>query len=575
MKWFNNLSYRMKIVIPIGLFGFIIVTMLALSVSGINQVKFAVDSVSKTHMPGVTYLLEANTSLHRALVSERSVLFTDVGSAEYTQLLQQHKASIQDTENKVQAASGLLQDSEYQQKSSQFQAAFDKWKTETNEVIRQRNTDTRAGRNLAIDISFNAARNSFDQLGSILGDMIAIEQKVTNATTEQSSHLTDSTRAILLSSGAAAIVLCIFLVTIFPGFITRRLTAILHSLEDITLGEGDLTKRLDDMGNDEIGRIASTYNTFVGKIHDVLVTVRLATDNIVNGSNEIASGNTNLSQRTEEQASSLEETAASMEEMTGTIKQNADSAAEATRLADSSRDIAQTGTDVVSRTVDAMSEINTSSARIVDIISTIDGIAFQTNLLALNAAVEAARAGEQGRGFAVVASEVRSLAQRSAEASKEITDLINDSVNKVKIGTELVDESGKTLEEIITGTQQLADIIAEISTASHEQTAGIIQVNNAVTQMDDMTQENAALVEEAAAASRSMEQQAEVLLKQVNFFKLNVADSGYETAPAQANATLVHSNTSYGSTTANKPSLVADNTRRQTASANLNKWQSF
>lgn len=575
MKWFNNLSYRMKIVIPIGLFGLIIVTMLALSVSGINQVKYAVDSVSKTHMPGVTYLLEANTALHNALVSERSVLFTDVNSTEYKQLLQQHRDSIQQTENKVMAASDLLESSEYQQKSSQFQAAFDKWKTETNEVLAQRSTDTRAGRNLAIDISFNSARSSFKQLGAILGSMIAIEQKATNIETEQSSQLTDSTRLILLTFGAGSIVICIFLVTIFPGFITRRLTAILHRLEDIAQGEGDLTKRLSDMGDDEIGRIAETYNSFIDKIHDVLVTVKLATDNIVNGSNEIASGNANLSQRTEEQASSLEETAASMEEMTGTIKQNADSAAEATQLADSSREIAQTGTDVVSRTVEAMSEINTSSSRIVDIISTIDGIAFQTNLLALNAAVEAARAGDQGRGFAVVASEVRSLAQRSAEASKEIKDLINDSVEKVKVGTELVDESGKTLEEIIIGTQQLADIIAEISTASHEQAAGIIQVNNAVTQMDDMTQENAALVEEAAAASRSMEQQAEVLLNQVNFFKLNSADSGQKAVTSKANTDMVHNSSSYASTTANKPALVADNTRKQKTSANLNKWQSF
>ena len=237
-------------------------------------------------------------------------------------------------------------------------------------------------------------------------------------------------------------------------------------------------------------------------------------------SKEIAMGNTNLSQRTEEQASSLEETASSMEEMTGTVKQNADSASEARQLADANRQRAVVGADVVTRTVEAMNEINHSSTRIGDIISTIDGIAFQTNLLALNAAVEAARAGEQGRGFAVVASEVRSLAQRSADAAKEIKTLIEDSVDKVKIGAELVDKSGATLEEIITGTQKMADIVGEIAAASIEQASGIDQVNNAITQMDNMTQDNAALVEEAAAASRAMEEQAQVLMQQVNYFQL-------------------------------------------------------
>jgi methyl-accepting chemotaxis protein len=214
-----------------------------------------------------------------------------------------------------------------------------------------------------------------------------------------------------------------------------------------------------------------------------------------------------------------------MEEMTGTVKQNADSASEARQLAEANRERALVGANVVTRTVSAMNEINDSSTKIGDIISTIDGIAFQTNLLALNAAVEAARAGEQGRGFAVVASEVRSLAQRSAEAAKEIKSLIEDSVGKVKAGTQLVDESGKTLDDIIAGTQKMADIVAEIAAASIEQASGIDQVNNAVTQMDNMTQDNAALVEEAAAASRSMEEQAQVLMEQVNYFKLQEASS--------------------------------------------------
>jgi len=213
-----------------------------------------------------------------------------------------------------------------------------------------------------------------------------------------------------------------------------------------------------------------------------------------------------------------------MEEMTGTVKQNAESATQARQLAEENRERASNGAEVVSKTVRAMDEINESSTRIADIIGTIDGIAFQTNLLALNAAVEAARAGDHGRGFAVVASEVRTLAQRSADAAKEIKTLIEDSVSKVQVGTELVSDSGKTLQEIIEGTQEVADIVAEIAAASQEQAAGIEQVNNAIMQMDNMTQENAALVEEASAASRTMQDQSHQLIELMEFFQLGMSN---------------------------------------------------
>ena len=287
------------------------------------------------------------------------------------------------------------------------------------------------------------------------------------------------------------------------------------------VAKGKLGLNIKPKSNDEIGQLLESLKFMDENLIRVVNEVQSAVANIGAASQEIAQGNTSLSQRTEEQASSLEETASSMEEMTGTVKQNADSAAEARQLADANRQRASSGADVVMRTVEAMGEINQSSSRISDIITTIDGIAFQTNLLALNAAVEAARAGEQGRGFAVVASEVRSLAQRSAEAAKEIKVLIEDSVDKVRIGTQLVDESGKTLEEIIVGAQKVADIIAEIAAASQEQASGIDQVNNAITQMDNMTQDNAALVEEAAAASRAMQEQAHNLNQLMSFFRVD------------------------------------------------------
>ena len=255
---------------------------------------------------------------------------------------------------------------------------------------------------------------------------------------------------------------------------------------------------------DEVGQLQYALTFAQSKLRTAIGQVKSSSDVLLRTAAEIESGNTDLSQRTEEQASSLEETASSMEEMTSTVKQNADNTRQANQLAASTRDQAEKGGAVVAKAVTAMSEINSSSKKIADIIGVIDEIAFQTNLLALNAAVEAARAGEQGRGFAVVASEVRTLAGRSADAAKEIKGLINDSVEKVEQGSELVDESGRTLEEIVTGVKKVTDIIAEIAASSQEQANGIEQVNSAVMQMDEMTQQNAALVEQAAAASSEM-----------------------------------------------------------------------
>jgi methyl-accepting chemotaxis protein len=253
--------------------------------------------------------------------------------------------------------------------------------------------------------------------------------------------------------------------------------------------------------------------------------VRMGTDTITIASSEIAHGNMDLSSRTENQASSLQMTASSMEELTSTVKHNADNASQANRLAATASEVAVKGGTVVSQVVETMGSINESAKKIVDIIGVIDGIAFQTNILALNAAVEAARAGEQGRGFAVVASEVRNLAQRSAAAAKEIKALISDSVEKVGVGAKLVDQAGTTMDEVVSSVRHVTDIISEIAAASNEQTAGIEQINQAIIQMDNVTQQNAALVEEAAAAASSLQEQAHNLSTVVSVFKLREGDA--------------------------------------------------
>ena len=286
--------------------------------------------------------------------------------------------------------------------------------------------------------------------------------------------------------------------------------------------DGDLMQRIElDDKNGSIRDLCSGVNSLVDNMADVVTQIKTASSAISVAAKEISSGNSDLSARTEQQAASLEETASSMEELTSTVKQNAENAKQANQLAIGAADVAVKGGQVVGQVVHTMSAINDSSKKIVDIISVIDGIAFQTNILALNAAVEAARAGEQGRGFAVVAAEVRSLAQRSAAAAKEIKSLIGDSVEKVGNGTKLVEHAGKTMEEIVTSVKRVTDIMAEISAASQEQSQGIEQVNQTITQMDEVTQQNAALVEEASAAARSLEEQTAGLTESVARFQLN------------------------------------------------------
>ena len=385
-----------------------------------------------------------------------------------------------------------------------------------NDVFKMKEAGNDEMANTAYDSKMAPATQAYSDS---IRALVKFEQGVIDGAAASIDGSFRSGRSLLLALGAAALLMGVIAAWLMARSVTVPLD---HAVEAArAVASGDLSRNIAIDSSDEIGQLQRALKEMNQSLLNTVREVRTGADTIATASAEIASGNLDLSSRTEEQASSLEETASAVEQLSSTVHQTADNARQASTLAQSASTVAQDGGAVVRQVIATMGEIHVASNRIVDIIGVIDGIAFQTNILALNAAVEAARAGEQGRGFAVVATEVRSLAQRSAAAAKEIKTLIGDSVGKVDEGTQLVEKAGKTMGQVVEGVQRVTDIVAEISSAAQEQSTGIAEVNHAITQMDQVTQQNAALVEEAAAAANALQDQSARLAELVSTFKLD------------------------------------------------------
>jgi len=512
---FNNMSIKSRLMLVIGMLSFLLMGIGGLGLYGINQSNDGLKTVYEDRtVPAIDLSLVLDRMQRIRLNAVMAAnLRSESVAKERTAMTAQRDAEINTT---WQTYMGTVLTPEEEQLANTFQQQWLAYKESRDRTM-----------NLALAGDFDAAAANattdagpkFDAVHETMFSLIELQGRVAEQEYAEAQSNFNSIFMIVSVAVAVGVVLALVL----GMMLIRAIIGPINEAVNVAnaVASGDLTSRIDANSNNETGKLMQALKQMNDNLVDLVGKVRVGTESINTASGEIASGNSDLSQRTEEQASSLEETASSMEELTSTVRQNADNARQANQLASGASEVAVKGGAVVGQVVQTMSAINESSKKIVDIISVIDGIAFQTNILALNAAVEAARAGEQGRGFAVVATEVRTLAQRSAAAAKEIKELISDSVSKVEDGTKLVDEAGATMDEIVSSVKRVTDIMAEISAASQEQSSGIEQVNQAVTQMDEVTQQNAALVEEAAAAAESMQEQAHTLMQAVSAFRIS------------------------------------------------------
>ncbi|MBG7619569.1 MCP four helix bundle domain-containing protein [Herbaspirillum sp. AP02] len=534
MNWFTNLKVSHKLLggfMAVATIGAIIGTLGIIKAGQINDLA---SEMYEMQVIGLRHSAQATLDLSSSNRAIRAAMLAETPE-ERANSLDELGKRLDNTAKALDAAEQRFTTPEGRTLVTKTRQAFEAYRsavTATAEVLRKESlADSRQSTNQL----FSTVRPLANEAEKMMLQMMAVKKDNADKLNDETDLIYAHIRSLLIVLTCGGVLFGVALGLFISRNLTRQLGGEPRDVAAAAdaIASGDLSTHIDTSHAAQ-GSVVNAMHMMQASLRKVVQTVRTSSESIATGSRQIATGNLDLSARTEQQASALEETASSMEELTSTVKHNANNAQDAKQMASTASTVALEGGEVVAKVVDTMSAINDSSRKVVDIISVIDGIAFQTNILALNAAVEAARAGEQGRGFAVVASEVRNLAQRSAAAAKEIKALIEDSVEKVTVGARLADQAGTTMSGIVENSRKVTSIIGEISAASVEQTAGIEQINQAIMQMDDVTQQNASLVEEAAAASRALQDQADALAQIVSIFNLGQNAIGYQDAPRPA-----------------------------------------
>jgi methyl-accepting chemotaxis protein len=539
----------------------------AFGVWGLARINDMNDRLYDTELRGISDLKEANINLIYAGRARNAYLSAPTDQ-ERLALRKQFDDAVKNMDGLREKAAAKFYEEQTKQLLVQFTETEQVWKREAAAFFEAAKAQPMTQTDPRVAEIEKRVIASSQKLDDLMTSLAVSKENAAERSVQEGTNLYGTVRAIMIALAVAGVAIGMLLGWLVTRGIVRPLGEAVSAARQVA--EGDLTADIRVTTRDETGDLMGALKAMNESLARIVKDVRDGCESIAAASSQIAQGNTDLSQRTEEQASSLEETAASMEELTGTVQQNANNASEADRLVSQASNVAVRGGEVVEGVVQTMSAISDSSRRIADITGVIDGIAFQTNILALNAAVEAARAGEQGRGFAVVAGEVRTLAQRSAVAAKEIKALIDESVNRVEGGSRQVDEAGRTMREVVDSVRQVAILVREISGASEEQSTGIGQVNQAVSQMDSVTQQNAALVEEAAAAAASMQEQANRLAQEVRRFKVDAGTGSAQPAQARlmpAERVAVRTPTA--------PAARPARSRPALANASQDDWSSF
>ncbi len=514
----GNWKIGVRLAAGLGLALAFMVGIAATGIANLGKLNDGTEDIASDKVPKVVLAYEAIGGVNDIARAMRNAMLSTEPETVKKELkrVEDKKAEIDGNLDKLAKLISDDEDAESKAKLKAVQEARERYLVVQSAFLKKSADDSQREEN--VKYLLTTVRKEQTAYLTALTELVKYQTAAVNTASEVAGKAYGSSRNVMIVLTAAAAALAAWV----AWWVTRSITQPLNRAVGVAeaVAGGDLTQRIDVTTRDETGQLLQALANMNDSLARTVGKVRSGSDTITTASNEIATGNLDLSSRTEQQASSLEETASSMEELTSTVQQNAENARQATQLVVTASDFATRGGAVVGQVVNTMGAIKESSNKIVDIIGVIDGIAFQTNILALNAAVEAARAGEQGRGFAVVASEVRNLAQRSAAAAKEIKELIGRSVDTVDEGARLVDQAGETMDGIVKAVQQVSDIMQQISAASQEQSSGIAQVNQAIVSIDDVTQQNAALVEEAAAAAQSMRDQAEMLADAVSVFRL-------------------------------------------------------